>query len=165
MILNLNKADKLKIISLLQKEPTKENNKLLKRIEKSLIPIKPRSAKNKGLEWQKEVAAMIGRVTDIEYIQQSDDCEIHSRESGLNGVDVIVRGNAKKRFPFCVECKNVKSISLAEFVRQAQANCDDLNNWLVFIKSLLLPNKKVVVIDFNKAEELFKVYSQSININ
>lgn len=159
-MLNLSKLEKQKIIELLKKEPTKAIEKLCKRIEKSMQPIKPRSAKNKGLEWQKECAAMIARVTDVEYNQQDDDCEIHSRESGLNGVDVILRGRAKKSFPFCVECKNVKAISLVNFISQATSNCDELNNWILFLKSPRLPDKKVIIMDFQKFEEIIKPYAE-----
>ncbi len=156
-MINLNKSEGEKLIELLKKDgETKENVKLIKRIEKSLKPIKPRSAKNKGLDWQKEVCSIISNITGIEYNQQSDDCEIHSRESGLNGVDVILRGEAKKRFPFCIECKNSKTISLPDWVRQAESNCDDLDNWLLCIKSPLLPMKKVVVMAMSRFEDLMK---------
>jgi len=154
-MINLSKSESEKLIELLKKDgETKANVTLIKRLEKSMKPIKPRSAKNKGLDWQKEVCAIVSRITGIEYVQQSDDCEIHSRESGLNGVDVILRGEAKKKFPFCIECKNSKSISLPEWVRQAESNCDDLDNWLLCIKSPLLPMKKVVVLAMSKFEEL-----------
>ena len=122
-MINLNKSEKEKLIGLLKKDgETKANLLLIKRLENSMKSIKPRSAKNKGLEWQKETCEIVSRITGIPYDQKNDDCEIHSRESGLNGVDVILRGEAKKRFPFCIECKNAKTISLAEWVRQAQDN-------------------------------------------
>lgn len=161
-MLTLNKGEKEKIIKLLQKDgDTKANSLLIKRIEKSMIPIKPRSAKNKGLEWQKEVCSIISRITGIAYDQQSDDCEIHSRESGLSGVDVVLRGRAKKAFPYAVECKNCNSISLPEWVRQAEANSDDLDNWLLFIKSPVLPMKKVVVMAASRFE---KIAANSCNV-
>ncbi len=154
MVLTLNADEKKKIIALLRSENTKANEKLAKRIEKSMQKIKPRSAKQKGLDWQKEICAMISRITGIEYNQQSDDCPIHSRESGLNGTDVILRGEAKKKFPFCIECKNANAISLPEWIRQAESNCDDLDNWLLFIKSKLLPMHRVVVMPLSKFEIL-----------
>lgn len=157
MILTFNKSEKQKLIELLKKDgETKANNILIKRIQKSMQAIKPRSAKNKGLEWQKEVCEIVSRITDIEYIQKSDVCEIHSRESGLNGVDVILRGKAREKFPYCIECKNCNSISLAEWVRQAENNCDNLDNWLLFIKSPILPSKKIVVMATSNFEKIMK---------
>ena len=156
-MLNLNKCEKEKIIRLLKQDgDTKANNLLIKRIEKSMQAIKPRSAKNKGLDWQKETCSVISEITGIEYEQKSDDCDIHSRESSLNGVDIILRGKAKKLFPYCIECKNAKNISLAEWARQAESNCDDLDNWLLFIKSPILPMKKVVVMPLSRFKEVAK---------
>ena len=154
-MINLNKSEKEKLIGLLKKDgETKANLLLIKRLENSMKSIKPRSAKNKGLEWQKETCEIVRRITGIPYDQKSDDCEIHSRESGLNGVDVILRGEAKKRFPFCIECKNAKTISLAEWVRQAQDNCNERDNWLLVIKSPILPMKKIAVMALSKFEEI-----------
>ena len=154
-MLNQSKSEKEKLVKLLENDTsTKSNELLIKRIKNSMKAIKPRSAKNKGLEWQKETCEIVSRITGIPYDQKSDDCEIHSRESGLNGVDVILRGEAKKRFPFCIECKNAKTISLAEWVRQAQDNCNESDNWLLVIKSPILPMKKIVVMALSKFEQL-----------
>ena len=154
-MINLNKSEKEKLIGLLKKDgETKANLLLIKRLENSMKSIKPRSAKNKGLEWQKETCEIVSRITGIPYDQKNDDCEIHSRESGLNGVDVILRGEAKKRFPFCIECKNAKTISLAEWVRQAQDNCNERDNWLLVIKSPILQMKKIAVMALSKFEEI-----------
>lgn len=154
-MLNLSKTEKEKLIKLLENDKsTKSNELLIKRIKNSMKTIKPRSAKNKGLEWQKETCEIVSRITGIPYDQKSDECEIHSRESGLSGVDIILRGEAKKRFPFCVECKNAKTISLAEWVRQAQDNCNESDNWLLVIKSPILPMKKIVVMSLSKFEKI-----------
>ena len=67
---------------------------------------------------------------------------------------MILRGEAKKRFPFCIECKNAKTISLAEWVRQAQDNCNERDNWLLVIKSPILPMKKIAVMALSKFEEI-----------
>ena len=81
-MINLNKSEKEKLIGLLKKDgETKANLLLIKRLENSMKSIKPRSAKNKGLEWQKETCEIVSRITGIPYDQKNDDCEIHSRES------------------------------------------------------------------------------------
>ena len=155
-MLEFNKSEKQFLIKLLENDNSKTSLKLLKRIKKSLTPIKPRSAKNKGAMWQKEVAECISRITGLEYNQQDDNCLIHAREMGLSGVDVILRGKAREKFPFDVECKNCNNISLPAWVKQAEENCIDLNNWLLFIKSPVLSCKKVVVMSFTKFEEMEK---------
>ncbi len=159
MLVAINDKEKQFLLKILQdaKADTNAEKKMLAALINRVTKtgrIKPRSAKQKGLDWQKEVCALVSDITGIEYNQQDDTCEIHSRESGLNGTDVILRGKAKEKFPYSIECKNCKSISLPEWVRQAERNCDALDNWLLFIKSPVLPCKKVVVLAFSKFREI-----------
>ncbi|MCQ2086627.1 MAG: hypothetical protein MJZ37_00925 [Bacilli bacterium] len=164
MQINLNKEESdfiLKRLSGNYSTKTELNlaDKLYRRIERAKTPIKPRSAKNKGMEWQKEICSFISGLIGIEYDQKSDDCLIHSRESGLSGTDVVLRGKAKELFPYSVECKNCKSISLPEWIRQADSNSDN-GNWILFVKSPLLESKKVVIMPMESFEKLFQ---KSIN--
>ncbi len=159
MLVAINDKEKQFLLKILQdaKADTNAEKKMLAALINRVTKtgrIKPRSAKQKGLDWQKEVCALVSDITGIEYNQQDDTCEIHSRESGLNGTDVILRGKAKEKFPFSIECKNCKTISLPDWVRQAESNCDALDNWLLFIKSPVLPCKKVVVLAFSKFREI-----------
>lgn len=161
MQINLNKEEADFILEYLDPhnfcEPKNEimAGKLCKRIDRAKTPIKPRSAKNKGMDWQKEICSFISRLIGIEYDQKSDDCLIHSRESGLSGTDVVLRGEAKEKFPYSIECKNCKSISLPEWIRQAESNSED-GNWLLFIKSPAIESKKVVVLSINQFENIYK---------
>lgn len=155
-MLNFNKAEKQFLIKLLQKDKSKTSLKLQKRIENSMKQIKPRSAKNKGAAWQKEIAEFVSRITEIPYNQQDDNCLIHAREMGLSGVDVILRGKARELFPYDIECKNCNNISLPEWIRQAENNCTELNNWLLFIKSPAVTAKKIVVLSLSKFEEIMR---------
>jgi hypothetical protein len=161
MQINLNKEEADFIIQYLDPHDFCESKnermagKLCKRIERAMTPIKPRSAKNKGLEWQKEVCSFISELTGIEYDQSKDDCLIHSRESGLSGTDVVLRGEAKEKFPYSVECKNCKSLSIPDWVRQADSNSDN-GNWLLFIKSPAIETKKIVVMSMQEFEKMFK---------
>lgn len=157
--LNLDTSERLFLIKVLSKCPEAKAAKLVKRIERSLKKIKPRSAKNKGSSWEKECCEMISRVTDVPYVQSDDNCDIHAREMGLNGVDCIVRGKARELFPFDVECKNCTKLSIPDWVKQAESNCTELDNWLLLIKSQILPMKKIVVLSFSRFEELMKKYN------
>lgn len=113
--------------------PGKDWEWLRGKVEKA-ARIKPRSAKGKGLAWQKEVCQLIADILGVEYDQQDDCCDIHSRESGLAGVDVIIRGDARRRYDYDIECKAAESIHLPEWIGQARSNSAG-DNWKLFIKN------------------------------
>lgn len=163
-ILNLSKEEVNRMIGLLEKDDDSNfNRNLVKKLQRSMKTIKPRSAKNKGMEWQKEVCSIISELTNIPFEQSDDLCEIHSRESGLNGTDVILRGKARELFPFDVECKNCKSLSLHEWIRQAEMNSKENDSWLLLIKSSVLSCKKIAVMNITKFEEIIKYYIRRKN--
>lgn len=161
MLLKLSTAEKKDLLKLLtdfqfSDDLMKKRDLLAKKIEKSLKPIKPRSAKNKGLQWQKKCCEFISELTGIEYDQKDDECEIHSRESGLNGTDIVLRGEAKRRFPFSVECKDCNQILLSQWVEQAKANSTDECPWILFIHSQLFEDKDIVVLGLDTFRKVFK---------
>lgn len=151
MILEISTKERQWLIEILKQIKTKEAEKVLRKVEK-VHKIKPRSAKNKGLLWQKEVAEMIARITGCTYKQDDDECLIHSRESGLQGVDVIVRGKAKDLFNYAIECKAAEKVSLSSWIEQARQNSEN-ENWLIFIKNRSVG--KVVVMPIATFEEEF----------
>ena len=154
MILNLDKGEKLLLIKALENLPDKKAEKLKAKIERSLKQIKPRSAKNKGLGWEKECCELISNLTGIEYNQSDDSSLIQARTMGLNGTDVILRGEARERFPFDIECKSCNSLSVPAWVKQAEDNCTELDNWLLLIKSPVLSCKKIAVLSLSKFMEI-----------
>lgn len=159
-MLNLNKSEKEYLISLLKKEEGDAARKLVKRLERSMAGIKPKSARQKGQQWQKECCKMIAEATGVPFDPADDLCKIRSRESSAPGVDIILSGEAAARFPWKVECKNAKTLSLPEWVRQAMANSGDENNWLLLIKSDALPCKKIAAMDFEKFAELSAIIAK-----
>jgi len=110
-------------------------------------PIKSSSRKAKGRELQKWVCEQVSTLTGIPYDQKDDESLIRSREMGQSGTDVVLRGEAAKRFPFAVECKNHEQISLAAFVRQARANTPEGRKMLLVLKNKALL-KPVVVLEW-----------------
>ena len=128
--------------------------KLRDKIKRSIKQIKPRSAKDKGATWQKSVCELISRIIGLPFDNQDDNCSIHSRTMGCSGSDVELRGEARKRFPFGVECKNSNQISLPDWCRQAKSNAID-GRWLLFIKSAKL-EENVVVMTTDVFEEVMK---------
>lgn len=127
---------------------------LYKKIQKSMKQIKPRSAKNRGLNFQKKVAQFIGELIGIE-ATQSDDSLIQSRLSGQNGTDIILHGEAKEKFKYSVECKDCNSISLSSWIAQAKQNEEENRPWLLFIHSQLLEDKDIVVMKSDCFKSLF----------
>ena len=154
-MLNFNKKEKEYLLSLLEKEAGSEMAGRLKaRLERSMSGIKPASARRKGQDWQKECCRMIADATGVPFDPADDICEIRSRESSAPGADVILGGKAAARFPWKVECKNAKTVSLPEWIRQAAANSGGGSDWLLLVKSESLPCKKIAVMDFGKFGEI-----------
>jgi hypothetical protein len=131
----------------------KDAERILKYLNQKLKPIKPRSAKNKGARLQKLVCEMISKFTGIPW-GSGDDFEIRSREMGLNGVDVVLRGKAREAFPFSIECKNTESFSLAATIKQAMDNTKEGDDWLIVHNSSKL-EKPIVILDM---EAFFRHY-------
>lgn len=146
MNLTLDNKERKELLSFLPKE-----HRLYKKIEKSLRKIKPRSAKNKGLAYQKAICEVISSLINIP-CGQDDDSLISSRTSGLNGTDIILRGEAAARFPYSVECKDCSSVSLPQWVEQAQDNSTESRPYLLFIRSPKIAGRDCVVM----ALETFK---------
>ena len=135
-----------------------DDNELLKKIEKKLVTADKRittaSAKGKGRELQHWVGRKISGLIGIKFDNQSDDSLIRSREMGQAGVDVILRGEAKERFPFVIECKNTESINFRSFVEQAR-KYDKEGQWLLIIRTKSLPDT-TVTMSWDTFEKLFK---------
>ena len=74
---------------------------------------------------------------------------------GESGVDVKLVGEAKKRFPFAVECKNCEQWGVAKFIEQAKENQGEDTDWLVVMKKN--NHEEVVVLD---AKLFFKILKQ-----
>ena len=113
------------------------------------------SAKAKGRNLQNWVAKKISCLLGIPFANQDDEALISSRQMGQAGTDVILRGEALKRFPFSVECKNQEQWNIPAFIQQAKANQMENTDWLLFCKKNQM--KAIVVID---AETFFKLLKQ-----
>lgn len=124
---------------------------VLKKLSKR---IKPRSAKNKGAALQKFVCQELSEMLSLPYNQGDDECLIHSREMGQPGTDVVLRGEARKRFPYSVECKNTESLSLTDTILQAEANRAEGTEWLIVHKRKAL-SEPVVILSWSAFRALF----------
>jgi hypothetical protein len=132
---------------------TEDAVKLLKKLRKALVPIKVRSAKNKGANLQKWVCDRVSSLLNIPYDQSDDQCLIHSREMGQSGVDIVFRGEAYERFPFTIECKSKEQLLIQETLAQAKKNATVDRPYMVVYKrkSFKYP---VVIIEWDTLERI-----------
>lgn len=153
-LLQLDTKDIAIIVAALKKSNV-QDSKLLKKLESSLKQIKHSSGKGKGRNLQMWVCENVSRLIGIPYDQQDDQCLIHSREMGLSGVDVILRGEAQRRFPYNIECKNTENIKLAETVLQARANTVEPYDWMIIHKRKVFL-EPIVIITWSAFAKLFE---------
>jgi hypothetical protein len=107
------------------------------------------SAKAKGRNLQQWTCKKISELLDMPW--GKDEC-IASREMGQSGVDVRLVGEAKNKFPFCVECKWQESWSIPAWIQQAKSNQEEGMDWLLIVKRNR--NEPVVVMDADRFFEL-----------
>lgn len=115
-----------------------------------------RSAKNKGANFQKEVAERVSKLLNIPC---GKDELISSRTMGISGTDVILIGKAKKEFPYSIECKNCESWAFPKWIKQSKSNQEKDTNWLLFVKKNR--HEPIVVMD---AEVFFKIQAELIKL-
>lgn len=125
----------------------KDLQNMIQYLEKDLQPIKVRSAKNKGMKLQQQTCQMISDASGIPYVQGSDDSPIQSRPSGQHGTDVILDKEARKAFPFSIECKKTESFSLPMVIEQAKANQREGDDWMIIHANSKI-KRPVVIMDF-----------------
>lgn len=82
--------------------------------------IKPSSAKNKGRNFQKEIAADIRALFPM-HLEEDD---VGWCSMGASGVDIKLSPLAQKLIPFDIECKNVENPNIWSVICQAWARDD-----------------------------------------
>lgn len=107
------------------------------------------SAKNKGRILQQLIAK---KISELLCIPWGPDEQIASRPGSCNGTDIILTGEAEKRFKFACECKNQQSWAIHKWISQARKNEKPGKPWLLFAKRNHM--KPVVVMD---ADVFFKL--------
>lgn len=116
---------------------------LAKKMEHKKISVS--SAKAKGRNLQHWVCERISKILGLPYVQSDDQCLIHSREIGQHGIDVVLRGEAFKAFPFSIECKSSEQLNLVDTVEQASDNCIKGTDWLIVHRRKAIPNPIVIM--------------------
>lgn len=109
------------------------------------------SAKAKGRSLQQWACK---RISELIGLPWGPDEMIASREGCQNGTDVRLVGEAKKLFPFSVECKWQETWSIPAWMKQAQDNQDPNTDWLLIVKKNRMD--PIVIMDAKRFFALLK---------
>jgi hypothetical protein len=134
---------------------SKQLQGIIRKCKNNAKTIKISSRKGKGRNLQMTVAEGISEMTGIPYVQSSDVCDIHSREMGLSGNDIILRGEALKKFPFSIECKCSESLNLTDTYEQVVANLVPGTSWLICHKRKSIP-EIIVMLSWDAFKKIIK---------
>ena len=100
--------------------------------------MKTQSAKAKGRRLQQWVR---DQLIDKLLISEED---VESRSMGASGEDLIMARDARRKFPYSIECKNVEKLNVWEAYEQAKANSGNHEPIVIMKKN---GKKPLVVID------------------
>ena len=114
--------------------------------------ISVQAGKAKGRRLQQWTAKWISVITKIPW---GKDELIASREMGQSGVDVRLIGEAKRLFPFSVECKNQEKWAIHQWIDQAKQNIMPETEWLLIAKRNQMD--PVVIMDAEVFMGIWKV--------
>jgi len=104
-----------------------------------------RSRKNKGKNLQNKIRDIL-----IDEFGLTEE-DVKSTTMGESGVDVQLSKEAKKVFPFSIECKNQEKLNVWSSMNQAESNKGDLMPLLVFKRNR---TKTYCMLEF---EDLIKI--------
>ena len=128
--------------------------------------MKPRSAKNKGVRLQNNVAKTLAESFELEY---GKDKDLQGREMGQSGTDIRMSRTAKKAIPFDIECKNKEKLNIWRALQQAEDNTEAGRIPLVVFKRnrsktyAVLELKELLALLKNK--ELDNIYKSWLRFN
>ncbi len=111
------------------------------------MAIKPSSAKAKGRRLQQQARDKI-----LSLFPMLTDQDVRSTGMGQSGEDIQMASQARRLFPYSIECKALKNIAIYKFVDQCVANCPSGAEPLVIIKADR--RKPLAVIDMDHFFEL-----------
>lgn len=132
-----------------------------KRLKNALRTIKVSSAKAKGRNLQQDVCRGISEAIGIPY-EPGKDGQIMSRSMGASGTDVLLIGDALKKFPYSVECKAVENLNLLDAINQAKENTIDGTTWLV-IHDRKKFSEPVAILDWSQFLKIVANSSKKVN--
>ena len=104
--------------------------------------MKARSAKNKGALLQKIVAEKIIKLFSL------SPNDVKSAIMGESGMDIKLADNAREKFPFAVECKNLQRVAIYKYFKQAKDNAEELTPLLILKQNRSQPLAVLSLEDF-----------------
>jgi len=113
------------------------------------------SRKAIGRNLQQWICKKIAEFTGLSYGKDED---IVSREGGQTGCDVRLSPQARKLFPYSIECKSGQSWDIPGAIKQAKTNLYPDTNWLVCLdRPHAKPESRVEPIIVISGELFFKI--------
>ena len=123
----------------------RDAKRVSEKLDRSRRRITRASAKGKGRNLQDWVGKRVASLLCVEFSKSDDDALVSSRQMGQHGVDIILRGRAKRFFPFAVECKSTEQLSLKAAWEQAKSNESDGMHALLVYKNKSLSEPLAVM--------------------
>ena len=108
--------------------------------------MKPRSAKNKGKRLQNKIRDLI-----LEKFDSLEPDDVRSITMGDSGEDILLSPEARRLFPYSVECKNQEKINIWSSLEQAEENSGKHTPLVIFKRNR---SKTYAVLEFDKLLEL-----------
>tara|TARA_Y100000004_G_C8908954_1_gene410013 strand:- start:616 stop:987 length:372 start_codon:yes stop_codon:yes gene_type:complete len=113
--------------------------------------MKTQSAKAKGRRLQQWFRDLLINILNIH------EEDIESRSMGAGGEDLIMARDARKKFPYSIECKNQEKINLWESYEQAKENSKSYEPIVVMKRN---KSKPLVLVD---AEYFVQLHNNNNN--
>ena len=113
--------------------------------------MKTQSAKAKGRRLQQWFRDLLINTLNIH------EEDIESRSMGAGGEDLIMARDARKKFPYSIECKNQEKINLWESYEQAKENSKSYEPIVVMKRN---KSKPLVLVD---AEYFVQLHNNNNN--
>jgi len=128
---------------------------IIRKCKNNAKTIKISSRKGKGRSLQQTIGKDIAELIGCYYDQSDDNAPVASRPMGMQGLDVILRGNALAEFPFSIECKCSESLNLTDTYEQVVVNCIPQTDWLICHKRKSIP-EIIVMLSWDAFKKIIK---------
>jgi len=116
-------------------------------------------AKGKGRNLQQWTCKMISNFTGLCW---GKDEEIASREMGQAGTDVRMSINARRLFPFSLECKSGNQWNLPAAIKQCQANLYPDTEWMIVLdRPSVIKEERISPIVVVDGEVFFQILNRT----
>lgn len=131
---------------------------VIKKVETLRKPKTSKYGKAKGMRGQIWVANKIAELFGVEWRQDDDESLIAVRPSGQHGVDIILRGEIRKKVPFDIEVKWSESFNFNDTINQAKENTNN-GRYLLIVHNRKSFETPVVVMEWDAFAAFLKEYN------